>query len=257
MNRMKMLTAALAIVACCAMVPLASAAPTVHFIGAGSSALYQGMAVATVNDVASSALGIHHYTLKNNLKQCTSGAVCSYLHDPRLGTIPNETTQLWIVWTCPTTGCTGSNAVDVWAYGQVDSTVGNRTFLARATGCANPCNVSATTFVVDSAVEGGVAGATVHAADVVSPFLMQFGDNNTTSGNCPAPPAAHSNTCDAATVPADVWTAVSGASGQPLTGAFTDIRPEDAKYATKRANKPLDTTTYNGLGYCTADNARA
>jgi len=250
MNRMKMLTAALAIVACCAMVPLASAAPTVHFIGAGSSALYQGMAVATVNDVASSALGIHHYTLKNNLKQCTSGAVCSYLHDPRLGTIPNETTQLWIVWTCPTTGCTGSNAVDVWAYGQVDSTVGNRTFLARATGCVSPCNVSGTSFVVDTAVQAPLAGSAY--GDVVSPFLFQFGDNNTTSGKCPVPPAAHNNTCDASSVPADVWAAVSGSLGQPLTGAFTDIRPEDAKYATKRANKPLDSTTWNGLGYCTA-----
>ena len=251
MNRLKVL-AALAVTVCCTLAPLANAAPTVHFIGAGSSALYQPMAVATVNDVASTTLGIHHYTLKNNQKTCTNGAVCSYLHDPRVANIPNETTQLWIVWTCPTTGCTGSNAVDVWAYGQVDSTVGNRTFLARASGCAAPCNVSSTTFVVDPAVEGGAVGATVVAGDVVSPFLMQFGDNNTTSGQCPTPPAAHSNTCDAATVPADVWQAISGSVGQPLTGAFTDIRPEDAKYATKRANKPLDSVAWDGLGYCTS-----
>ena len=248
MNRLKLL-AALAVAVCCTLAPMANAAPTVHFIGAGSSALYQGMAVATVNDVASTALTIHHYTLKNNTKQCTGGAVCSYLHDPRLATIPNETTQLWIVWTC-SGACTGSNAVDVWAYGQVDSTVGNRTFLARASGCVAPCNVSSTAFVVDTAVQANLAGAAY--GDVISPFLFQFGDNNTTSGTCPTSPNPHFNTCDASSVPADVWTAVSGASGQALTGAFTDIRPEDAKYATKRINKPLDTVAWDGLGYCTS-----
>jgi hypothetical protein len=249
MTRLNLFFAGLALTAIVAVTPAANAAPTVHFIGAGSSAVYQGMGVATVNDIAPTTLGIHHYTLKNNTKTCTGGAVCSYLHDPRLAGIPNETTQLWIVWTCPTTGCTGSNAVDVWAYGQVDSTVGNRTFLARAAGCASPCNVSSTTFVVDPAVEG--SGGTVVPGDVISPFLFQYGDTNTTSGHCPTV-APHNNTCDAPSVPADVWQAVSGSLGQPLTGAFTDIRPEDAKYATKRINKPLDSTTWDGLGYCTS-----
>jgi len=245
MTKMKFLFAVLALTASVALVPAANAAPVVHFIGSGSSALYQASVVAVVNDVADQTLGIHHYTLKNNQKICTNGAVCSYLHDPRNAQIPNETTQLWIVWTCPTTGCTGNNATDVWAYGQVDSTVGVRTFLARATGCAAPCNTSATTFVVDPAVTSTVAGQ-----DVVTPFLFQFGDH-TGSANCPGS-GAHTNTCDAALVPADVWQAVSGNLGQAITAGLTDIRAEDAKYATKRANKPLDTTTWNGLGYCTS-----
>ncbi|MBV9301457.1 MAG: hypothetical protein JOY62_13645 [Acidobacteriaceae bacterium] len=56
---------------------------------------------------------------------------------------------------------------------------------------------------------------------------------------------------DAAALPAAVYNAINNAS---VTTAFTDIRPEDAKFAQSRAVSPLDTSTYSGLGYGTSAN---
>ncbi len=50
---------------------------------------------------------------------------------------------------------------------------------------------------------------------------------------------------DAAALPADVFASINN---QPFNAALTDIRPEDAKFATARALAAL-TTNRNGLGY--------
>lgn len=53
---------------------------------------------------------------------------------------------------------------------------------------------------------------------------------------------------DAAAIPAAVYTALNNAA---ITAAFTDIRPEDAKFANCRTLNQLNATTYAGLGYGT------
>ncbi|MGA2593367.1 MAG: hypothetical protein ABSH32_25910, partial [Bryobacteraceae bacterium] len=53
---------------------------------------------------------------------------------------------------------------------------------------------------------------------------------------------------DAAVLPSAIYTALNNAT---ITTAFTDIRPEDAKFASCRTLNELNTTTYAGLGYGT------
>jgi hypothetical protein len=157
---------------------------------------------------------------------------------------------LWVVYTCADNPCTGSDAQDVWEYFQVDSTVGNRAFYSRASGCALPCNVSGVKGVINSDTKGpNVAAA---AQNKVAPQLLAYGVN-TTTGGCPA----GVNTCDDEFLPTDVWTAGGFGSGAGVTinAGFTDIRPEDARYATRRANGPVNTTTWNTLGYASAASA--
>src|SRR5271163_1979553 len=144
MTKMKWFFVALLLATTLAVVPAANAATAVHFLGAGSSALYQGFEVAVVNDVAAnsttcggaSGVGvnctIHHYTIKSSSGCATP---CAQLEDARISPIDFETSQAWVVYVCSgITDC--SNVTDVWAYQQVDSTVGDRSFLSRPAGCS-------------------------------------------------------------------------------------------------------------------------
>lgn len=53
---------------------------------------------------------------------------------------------------------------------------------------------------------------------------------------------------DATELPSAIYTALNNAT---VTTAFTDIRPEDAKFASCRTLNALNSTTYSGLGYGT------
>src|SRR5271169_6579341 len=109
-----------------ALIPAANAAPTVHFLGAGSSALFNGLATAAVNDFGAGAQTVHHFTIKGGC----AGGTCAQLVDQRAG-VPHEAANLWVVYVCKVAAqypCAASS--DVWAYLQVDSTVGNRAFFA-------------------------------------------------------------------------------------------------------------------------------
>jgi hypothetical protein len=91
MQKTKLLFAVLVAAAVVACITTASAAPAVHFLAAGSSAMYQGFGVATINKVASGsgtcggaagvgvACGIHHYTFKST----SPGVAATQLKDPR------------------------------------------------------------------------------------------------------------------------------------------------------------------------------
>jgi hypothetical protein len=240
MTRMKLLSAVAIVAATVAMIQGASA-QTVHFLGAGSSAMYTGFAVAAVNDLAPDGLPagstIHHYTISGGCQ----GGTCAQLVDTRAGNIPNEAATLWVVWIANSSNA----ATDVWAYLQVDSVVGVRSFLSRQLGCGSPCNTSAVKSLIDAGTKTANAGQ-----NKVSPALFQFGaPSNGATQVCTGTFTDH---CDDQFLPNDVWTAVSGSLGKGLTAGLTDIRAEDAKYATKRANAPLNTTNLNGLGYSTA-----
>ena len=56
---------------------------------------------------------------------------------------------------------------------------------------------------------------------------------------------------DAAALPSAVYNALNNAA---FTTAFSDVRPEDAKAAQNRACGPLNTSNYDGLGYCSSKN---
>ena len=199
MIQRKSLCCALLIVAMAVAVVPAQAQVNVNFIGAGSSAMWQIMAIAAFNNLAGP--GAHHFTVKGN---CSSGP-CGFIDDSqRSSSIANEGGNLWIVW--------DSTQSNVWAYLSVDSVVGVRAFMA------NP----RTTLDIDSDTLTGVpAGQT----NLISSALWGADD---------------------ATLPAAIYNALNLTA---ITAGMTDIRPEDAFYASCRAMSLLDTTLYEGLGY--------
>lgn len=220
MKKFGLVFAAAFAVAIVAGVPLASA-QKVHYIGAGSSAMFQGFGVAAVNDLGNAiATGVaaapYNYCAGSTGDTCTvnhwsigSGTKIAGVADSRTAGIPTEYGNVWIAWVnCTGSSCpsyTGTNgATEVWTYLSVDSTVGVRNFLGR-NSAGQP-----STLVVTS------AATSTDGANEISPTLFVSPWNVSESGSF---------------LQADVQAALNGAL---LTAGMTDIRPEDALYATYR-----------------------
>jgi len=169
-------------------------AQTVHFAAAGSSAMFQIFAVAVINDIAGA--NVHHFTTKGNCGGGPGGH-CADIFDNRTGVGDHQGATFWVAWQCSSAACTGSDATDIWMYAQVDSTVGVREFLARPSGV--------------------IATANPPTAQNLIPNALLT--HNPDAG-------------DAATIPADVLAVLTG--GVSVTAGMTDIRAEDAYYATER-----------------------
>ena len=217
MTRSKLLFAALLLVASLAVVPAATAGPTVHFAAVGSSAMYQASGVAVFNDLATPIGNAHHYTVKTSTA-CSGGTPCAYIHELRgtPGQIPDEAGTLWVVWA----GNDGSgNATDVWAYLQVDTIVGNRAFFA------NPRPL----FELNPDTNNGAV-----------PGVNNI-DKNLFVGT----------QADDTKIPNAVFAAITSNS---FTAALSDVRPEDALFEHKRIVATLSTSNYNGLGYVYTNN---
>jgi hypothetical protein len=202
MKKMNVFVAALVVAATASFVPQAHAAsPVVRVMAAGSSALWQSMALGAYNDSKCPTGGkapCFHYTAKNFNLTDTRPATLG-------GTNPTDQGNIWIVWD-------SSTAIQVWAFIKVDSGVGNRCYFAQPR-----CNVSLSPFPAP--------------ANLISSTLWGDSSEDTT------PPSS-----------------VSGlfTSGTLLVNtAATDIRPEDALFATCRSNSVLGggTDGLAGLGY--------
>jgi hypothetical protein len=120
MSRTKSMFAVLLLTAIAFIVPQAQAAVTVEVTIAGSSAMWQTMALGAYNLAGS---GAGHWTSASNAINLSDTRVSPTNVDP--GTI-------WIVW--------NSTATKVWSYIKVDSVVGDRCYFAQP-----PCSVNATT----------------------------------------------------------------------------------------------------------------
>jgi len=176
---------------------------------AGSSAQFGPFAVAAWELATAGKAPAAHYTLKTSV--CPGASCYVYLNDSRtVGTnaVPPEPANLWVAW----------SANGIWAYLSVDSTVGVRAF---------------------SAVPRAKAAFAALASLPVCPATCQTAGANT---NYPYWPDG--GLADTA-LPTAVYNALNGI---PLTAANTDIRPEDALYATNRA--------LNTLGYGTVADPR-
>jgi len=190
----------------CFLVPASSAATTVEFIGAGSSAIWQEFAVAAVNDPLLNGPGAHHWTTKGKCGPAP-GVNCAQAFDSRSG--PGGTVSdhqggnLWVVW--------NADETRVWAYLAVDSVVGNRLFFASPRA----------TLEIDS------TALTTAGLNLIDPALFKYG------AACPAGTAGH---CDDSSLPPAIYDAL--AASPTLTAALTDIRPEDALFASLRVNCP-------------------
>jgi hypothetical protein len=188
------------------------------WFASGSSAQFNTMGIAAGLDNAwptnNALCGEHHWTMKN-------GAI---LTDPRSGSILPEPGNIWIVWdnsTTPTRVC---------FYVSTDSIVGNRTFFAYAQASL-VAGVAA-----GQSDNSSAAGTGGNGVDLV-PLLGQ-----------------------GEALPTVIYQLFNGIPGPPaypgiavINVAQTDIRPEDAKFATIRAITPtgqrIPRNHYTGLGY--------
>jgi hypothetical protein len=229
MNRFKLLIAVLLCTATAAVVPAANA-QTVHYVGAGSSAMFQGFLVAAANDMAGVVgqplTSFHHWSVKTS-HSGGCGGTCATIVDNRKAGIPVEAGNFWVVW-----ATSGAAVTDVWAYISVDSTVGVRAFLG-GTKLVLGANIGSTT-----------------PDNVASPGLLASGAGNNGAGaTCPT---GFAGTCDDTTLPANVISLLggsgAGAVGHAITAGMTDIRAEDAKYATNRALGTVADTSATGVG---------
>jgi hypothetical protein len=118
MSRMKSIFAVLLLTAVC-IVPQAQAATTAETTIAGSSAMWQTLALGAF---AEAGAGAGHWTSASNVVNLTDSRVTPVNVDP--GTI-------WIVW--------NSTATKVWSFNKVDSVVGDRCYFAQP-----QCSVNAT-----------------------------------------------------------------------------------------------------------------
>jgi hypothetical protein len=162
----------------------------------------------------------------------TIGASCTWTKgsgtvsalDGRAGVGLTENGQVWVAWQPGTGTCAApAGTYKIYSYLQTDSTVGNRCVFA-APAC---------TLVFPSSTVG-TAGA-----NLLAPVV----DVTAASGG----------------LPAAIQTALNGVG---FTVAGTDIRPEDAKFATIRAltacGSPVNGVTgsqYLGLGYAVSANS--
>jgi hypothetical protein len=229
MKNMKLLILGLFATAAVAVVPTANAQPAVHFLASGGTSAFQQFGVSVVNDIAAATPtftgggSIHHFTIKGTCADSIEpGTPCVGVVDGRNHAIPVESASYWLVWVCPAAGCTGANATDVWAYDSLDATVALRNYLASSTS------------VVATGTQTGVDPA----GNLIKAQLFLYGD---ATGACGGP-----TTCDAAEIPADVYAAVNGAV---FNASTSDIRPEDALFATERANSVSTLSPWSGLGY--------
>jgi hypothetical protein len=200
MTRMKSIFAVLLLTAIVSVVSQAHA-QTVKVILAGSSAMWQSMALAAYNGgncVSGGTAPCFHYTGSNFNLVDGRPAV-------KGGTAAVDLGNVWVVWD-------SAASPNVWAYSKVDSGVGDRCYFAQP-----HCSINITTLPAP--------------ANLISSTL--WGDSSSDS----TPPAAVSALLTNGTL--------------LVNTAATDIRPEDALFATCRANSALGggTDGLAGLGY--------
>src|SRR5258707_5347664 len=135
MTRMKTACAVLLVAAMARVVPQAHAATNVKVVIAGSSAMWQSLALAAYKSgkcVSGGTSPCFHYTAKNFNLADTRPTV-------KGGSTAVDTGTIWIVWDSNTT------ATNVWAYIKVDSVVGTRCYFAQP-----HCNVNVSVFPAPS-----------------------------------------------------------------------------------------------------------
>lgn len=204
MTSMKSIFAALVLAAVGSVMPQAHAqTTTVKVMIAGSSAMWQSMALAAYNSgkcVSGGTAPCFHYTASNfNLADGRPTV--------KGGATAVDLGNVWLVWD------SNATSINVWAYIRVDSGVGNRCYFAQP-----HCNVNISSFPAP--------------ANLITPSTL-WGDSSTDS----TPPA--------------VVSALFTSGTLLVNTAATDIRPEDALFATCRANSKLGggTDGLAGLGY--------
>jgi hypothetical protein len=205
---------------------------SVHFVGVGSSAQYLPAAIGA-DALALTKVGsgqcVFHWSAKNNANLVDNRGTVA---------IPLEPGNEWIVWianqdgaSCPTS--TGSASIgntsitDIWLGMSVDSTVGNRAFLAQNTAADGGSGVAVETIPVTAGNLLGTGSHILWPDNAIDVSVLPGGATN---------------------IPIYVGTDQAGIKDVHVNAGMTDIRAEDALYATTRSMAKLN-ATLTGLGY--------
>jgi len=189
MSHKKSIFVVLLLSAIVCIVPQAQAANVVQVNIAGSSGVWQAMAVGTFNYCNKLGAGCGHWTSASNVVNLT---------DTRLTPVVVDPGTTWIVW--------NSTATKVWAFTKVDSVVGDHCYFAQP-----QCSVSATLANLSGSGAQQIASA-IWGADQALPSSVQA-----------------------------LFT-----TGQQVSAAASDIRPEDGAFAMCRANSMLGAGSNSG-----------
>ncbi len=175
-----------------------SNAQTVAFLGGGSSALFLELGQAAAT-----------YEGANACIWTSAASTSIPAQDNRTNPATVETGTIWIVWNSGTGTCLNpAGSYNIYSYMSLDSVLGDRGF-----------------FEVDSSGTAGyVQGLTVAAGTAGANKLCYPSSGTCTSFGDSATGLAQS--------------VITALNGQHWFVAGTDIRPEDAKYATYRALQP-------------------
>lgn len=209
-----------------AVVPAANG-QTIHVAGASGSSQFLTAALgadqlALTEIAANVAKGIwtqgqkstFHWTAKNSANIIDT-------RDPA-GRILPEIGNVFVVWIADSSNSTGNtNVTDIWTAVSVDATVAVRAFSAQET------SGSGAQLQVIPAVQGNLIFPTSLWADGRADVSL-IGVTNVSNA---------------------IGTSSTGTGDVHINVALTDLRPEDALYATTRALGTLNTTTWSGLGY--------
>jgi hypothetical protein len=197
--------------------------PTIVFAGAGSTAVFNALYDA---GLSSGQCGTNLFSQGGGTYPgpFTKGGT---LHDNRNGhgvTIPDDNSKVWVAFD-GTAANSFTDTTVICFYIAVDSGVGVRGFLAAPRAA-----------LILSGAAGSASGNQVNGyADNVATLPQAIWNDVNVPGT--ACVGTTLNTCTTVT-------------GTVINIAFSDIRPEDAQYATFRA---LSTRTYNGAGTTAAN----
>jgi hypothetical protein len=147
---MKSIFACLLLTAVVGIVPLAQATTAVEVTLAGSSGVWQAMAIGAFNYCNSLGAGCGHWTSASNAINLT---------DTRLTPVVVDPGTTWIVW--------NSTATKVWSFTKVDSVVGDRCYFAQP-----QCSVSGTLSNLSGAGSQQIAAA-IWGSDQALPANVQ------------------------------------------------------------------------------------
>lgn len=209
----------------------AANAQTLQFLGGGSSALFLELGQAAV--VAEGGASVACVWTANAL---TTNDVAA--NDTRPTTADVQNGKVWVVWDKGTgTDCQHpAGSFNVYTYLSVDSVIGDRCYFATDSGGVSGCTAVYTPTQAEGVVAGNLLG---------TGFLD----------------SASATTCAGSNSPCIIPTTVTSfINGKRWFAAGTDVRPEDAKFASFRALTSCTTTifrspfgggltTTSGLGY--------
>jgi hypothetical protein len=208
-----------------------STGATPQFIGVGSSAQFNTFAYA-----AADALGGVSNPSSWNI-WTTKSAV---LQDTRPATAATDTgLSLWVIWD-------NNNTCNFYAYFSADSTIGVKDFFAYKKQTASPLRTIAAVYPTSGGIPCGSAGVNLIPGLTDTAFAGGTGGFLCTNLTNPYVPTTTTNK------PPTYCGQTTNAAGFYcyFNAGLTDIRPEDALYATQRALSVYTTTNgLLGLGY--------